>query len=1154
MKEEIYSRNLGPRMSLWLTTLFIVLLLLVSQNSLAIAKEPIQVPVQDKSLKLEITSAIPLNASIGQSRKPAKGNPKLGSSLNKVLEKQGLEGLSGARTLAKSLNMVMQEDRIQVTIVTSEGAKGDVRKAVEAMGGEYQLHYRYLIQALVPISALGVLAKRSDVQIIREPRRAILAQQTITSLLAAGNQTTEGVAESNASVFHAASYDGTGVRVAVIDSEFAGYAGLLGTDLPATVNTYDWTGTGMGGGPHGTACAEVVFDVAPGIAMDLHKVNTPVEFGNAVDQAIADGANIISASVLWPLDGPGDGTGFLADIVANARSNGIFYAGASGNYAERSWSGTFTDNDNDDVHEWATGQNINYFGPVPLGFPIQVFLQWDDWVAVDQDYDMALYYWDGDSWELVATASDVQNGGPGQQPFEYIGTLAPFPTYYGVVVIKSNASRDVCLRLIAPNLDLDQRVPARSFLFPADSPDVITVGAVDVTDPFPLEAYSSRGPTFGPGGSCSGGSIKPDVVGYDNVSTVSYGPGAFAGTSAATPHVAGVAALLKDAYPSYTVAQLQGLIETYAVDLGDPGKDNLYGAGRLYLELLIPTATTEPATSVTPTSATLNGTVNPNGSTTTYYFEYGLTQSYGSTTTETDIGSGTDDIGVSADITISDPIATYHYRLVATNTFGTVYGADMTFTNDTDADAMLDEWEQQIIDDDPGDNITRIEEVLPDDDYDGDELTNLEEYQQGTVPTDFDTDDDDLPDGWEVTYGLLPTTDDANGDLDGDGFNNLQEYLASTNPADDTSYPIPDFGDAPDPTYVSKAINTGAEHVVFDNEWLGEDVNGEADSIQVNTDFFDDGVEFRDIFLAGVVTDVDIKVNVLDSNDTKRYDPTDPEKRIYLNAWFDWNADGDWSDPGEKVIGTSSGIIYSGYATDTIAIDPTSSFGGLNRAIFTFPITSPVDWPIGGYARFRLDYGEDAGVVQNISGNLSEYRGAAQFGEVEDYKNPLLALSTIDVNGGNVTVINPGGEYDGCQVAIPAGALNLPTDISIQEVQNKDALPATPDGGVSILIEIRPTGTTFNIPITITVPHDPSIVHSDSPQPYFWDEPNVMWSTTGISNIVYDESANPHTVSFDVTHLTAFAVDLGIAAGGGSGGGGGGCFISTLADGFHPAK
>jgi hypothetical protein len=129
---------------------------------------------------------------------------------------------------------------------------------------------------------------------------------------------------------------------------------------------------------------------------------------------------------------------------------------------------------------------------------------------------------------------------------------------------------------------LEESVPERSLTFPADSPDAMTVGAVDVSS-YILEPYSSRGPTFGPGGTCSGGSTKPDIVGYANVSSVSYGAGGFNGTSAATPHVAGAAALVKDRFSSYTVSQLQNYLEDNAIDLGTPGKDNLYGAGRLYL-------------------------------------------------------------------------------------------------------------------------------------------------------------------------------------------------------------------------------------------------------------------------------------------------------------------------------------------------------------------------------------------------------------------------------------------------------------------------------------------------------------------------------------------------------------------------------------------
>ena len=67
------------------------------------------------------------------------------------------------------------------------------------------------------------------------------------------------------------------------------------------------------------------------------------------------------------------------------------------------------------------------------------------------------------------------------------------------------------------------------------------------------------------------------------------------------------------------------------------------------------------------TTATLNGTVNPSGSETTYHFEYGLTTSYGSTTTITSAGSGFTAVPVSAALTGLIPGMLYHFRLTATN-------------------------------------------------------------------------------------------------------------------------------------------------------------------------------------------------------------------------------------------------------------------------------------------------------------------------------------------------------------------------------------------------------------------------------------------------------------------------------------------------------
>ncbi|MBK7213181.1 MAG: hypothetical protein IPH88_07790 [Bacteroidales bacterium] len=93
-----------------------------------------------------------------------------------------------------------------------------------------------------------------------------------------------------------------------------------------------------------------------------------------------------------------------------------------------------------------------------------------------------------------------------------------------------------------------------------------------------------------------------------------------------------------------------------------------------------PVVTTLAATAVTGTSATINGTVNPNGLATTYNFEYGTTTSYGYTTTVTSAGSGTAAVSVSANLTGLIGGTPYHYRIVATNTDGTSTGTDLTFT------------------------------------------------------------------------------------------------------------------------------------------------------------------------------------------------------------------------------------------------------------------------------------------------------------------------------------------------------------------------------------------------------------------------------------------------------------------------------------------
>ncbi len=92
-----------------------------------------------------------------------------------------------------------------------------------------------------------------------------------------------------------------------------------------------------------------------------------------------------------------------------------------------------------------------------------------------------------------------------------------------------------------------------------------------------------------------------------------------------------------------------------------------------------PTVTTSTPTAVTAVSATLHGLVNPNGLPTTWYFQWGLTNTYGNTTTGSSAGTGTVSVSVSESISGLTLGTTYHYRLVAVNSDGTSYGDDVTF-------------------------------------------------------------------------------------------------------------------------------------------------------------------------------------------------------------------------------------------------------------------------------------------------------------------------------------------------------------------------------------------------------------------------------------------------------------------------------------------
>ena len=190
------------------------------------------------------------------------------------------------------------------------------------------------------------------------------------------------------------------------------------------------------------------------------------------------------------------------------------------------------------------------------------------------------------------------------------------------------------------------------------------------------------------------GSSQGDGVNVDDVSvTCASSPSGDAsfrfldGTSMATPHVTGAAALLLGQKPSLTVAQLRAAL----LNSGDPvaglaattvtgRRLNVNNALRSPLLVVPPVVRTGGSSGVTADAAVLSGTVTPRGTATSWQFELGTTTAYGSSTAPADAGSSGSGQAVSAPVGGLQPNTTYHYRLVAVRGSERFPGADATFT------------------------------------------------------------------------------------------------------------------------------------------------------------------------------------------------------------------------------------------------------------------------------------------------------------------------------------------------------------------------------------------------------------------------------------------------------------------------------------------
>jgi hypothetical protein len=393
--------------------------------------------------------------------------------------------------------------------------------------------------------------------------------------------TGQGVAITGAADMQTLGNSAAGIKIGVIDLGFASLSTSQASgDLPPTgpnLSITDYTGTGTGGTNHGTNVAEIVHDMAPGASLYLAKIANEVQLGQALDDMAAVGVKVINHSVAWYGAAFYDGTGSICDIANSADTQGAQWINAMGNSRLKHFLGTFADSNADLRHEFATGQDYNTIN-LTAGSAVSLILNWNAYPITTIDYDLYLYNGPPDSGGVVVASSLNRQSGNRSTYYPYpYEALDYTPTSSGtfyIVVKKVNSSQaNLPLTLFSTGPDLVTRTTASSILQPADCAKVIGVGAVDLNDN--AGSFSSEGPT-------TDGRPKPEIAAPNGVQTSL--SSAFWGTSAASPHATGAAALLLAASPGMTPAQLRAALPAAVKDVSTAGFDYRTGSGRISLD------------------------------------------------------------------------------------------------------------------------------------------------------------------------------------------------------------------------------------------------------------------------------------------------------------------------------------------------------------------------------------------------------------------------------------------------------------------------------------------------------------------------------------------------------------------------------------------
>ena len=320
--------------------------------------------------------------------------------------------------------------------------------------------------------------------------------------------------------------------------------------------------------------------VAPDADLHLVRVNGMTSFENAVDWAIREEIDIISMSMSFYNASFYDGSGPLSRLDRSSRRARCAARDERREQRAVPLVGAFVDPDGDGRMSFDGASSLWTYQEEGRA---TWYLNWSQHERCGAT-DLGLRVVDDSSGERVVLGqvdAVQESGADGCEPIERLRAYVPVDGWYRLEVFANRGRMEgVDVDVLARKGQVYPPQPWGSITEPALHETVMAVGAVRADGYLQndLEPFSSWGPTHG-------GLAKPDIVGPDGLTSSVYGTKGFYGTSASTPVVAGLVALILSEEPTQTPHQAARQLERWAWSSRPAigGADMGEGAGRARL-------------------------------------------------------------------------------------------------------------------------------------------------------------------------------------------------------------------------------------------------------------------------------------------------------------------------------------------------------------------------------------------------------------------------------------------------------------------------------------------------------------------------------------------------------------------------------------------